>query len=278
MRAKAEGRDFQPVPLGVKANLATDNTVRQLDSGNVAGRLGGADPAVADETVVVTAHFDHLGIGVPKGGDAIYNGALDNASGCSVLLNLARALTTLRTPLRRSVLFLAVTAEESGLLGSAHYARNPTIPPKKLIANFNIDGVNMWGRSRDLQLVGHGKSSLTALAESVAARRGRKIVPDSEPDKGLFYRSDHFSFAKIGVPSAYFKAGTDFIERPDVKRRIQLAYTTVHYHQPSDQFDARWDLSGAVEDAQLLLECLVLAANAAEPPKWTPGDEFEGFR
>jgi Zn-dependent M28 family amino/carboxypeptidase len=276
LRAKAVTRDFRPVPLGVKASLATANTVRNLDSGNVAGRLQGTE--LPDEFVVVTAHFDHLGIGIPKGGDPIYNGALDNASGCAVLLNLARALTIHRTPLRRSVLFLAVTAEESGLLGSAYYARNPTVPPKKIVANFNIDGVNMWGRSRDIQLVGYGKNSLTALVSALAEKRGRKVVPDSEPDKGLFYRSDHFSFAKIGVPSAYFKSGTDFLERPDVKKRIQLSYTATHYHQPSDQFDDRWDLGGAVEDARLLLDCLVVTANAAEPPKWTTGDEFEKLR
>lgn len=278
LRAKAETRDFKPVPLGVKATLATANTVRSFESGNVAARRRGADPKVADETVVVTAHFDHLGIGPPKSGDTIYNGALDNASGCAMLVNVARALAGLEAPLRRSVLFLAVTGEESGLLGSAYYARNPTVPPKKIIANFNIDGVNHLGRTRDLQLVGFGKSSLTTLCQEVAARRGRTVVPDHEPSKGLFYRSDHFSFAKIGVPSAYFKAGTDFVDDPKTKRSVQLAYTTLHYHQPSDQFDSRWDLSGAVEDARLLLECLVLTANGAEPPKWTPGDEFEKLR
>jgi Zn-dependent M28 family amino/carboxypeptidase len=278
LRAKAETRDFRPVPLGVTASLTTANEVRKLESGNVAGILPGSDSALGGETVVVTAHFDHLGIGAPKGGDSIYNGALDNASGCAVLVNLAQALTRVKPLLNRSILFLAVTGEESGLLGSAWYARNPTIPAKKIVANFNIDGVNIWGRSRDLQLVGYGKSSLTELAQGIATRRGRKVVPDSEPDKGLFYRSDHFSFAKVGVPSAYFKAGTDFLDRPDVKKRIQLAYTATHYHQPSDQFDARWDLTGAVEDAQLLLECLVETANAREWPKWAAGDEFEKLR
>jgi Zn-dependent M28 family amino/carboxypeptidase len=278
LRAAAESRDFRPVPLGVTATLATRNEIRKIDSGNVLGRIPGRDPALAGDVIAISAHFDHLGIGAPKSGDPIYNGALDNASGCAVMLNLARVLASGSARPRRSVLFLAVTAEESGLLGSAYFARNPTVPPKRIVANFNVDGVNIWGRTRDLQMVGHGKNSLTALAEKVAERRGRKLVPDSEPDKGLFYRSDHFSFAQIGVPSAYFKAGTDFVDRPDVKRRVQLSYTALHYHQPSDQFDARWDLSGAVEDARLVLECVLECANADEAPRWTPGDEFEKAR
>jgi Zn-dependent M28 family amino/carboxypeptidase len=278
LRAKAETRDFKPVPLGVNATLATTNKVRHIESGNVIGRLQGSDPAVADEVVAVTAHFDHLGIGIPKQGDNIYNGALDNASGCAVLVNLAHALAPPSAPPRRSILFLAVTGEESGLLGSAFYVRNPTVPPKKIIANYNIDGINIWGKTRDVQMVGYGKNSLTALVQEVAALQGRKVVPDSEPDKGLFYRSDHFSFAKIGVPSAYFKSGTEFLDRPDVKNRVRLAYTALHYHQPSDQFDDRWDLGGAVDDAHLMLECLTRTANGAEAPKWTAGDEFEKLR
>lgn len=276
LRRRAEARDFKPVPLGVKVALATTNKIRRIQSGNVIGRKQGSDLRLEDEVVAVTAHFDHLGIGAPKQGDAIYNGALDNASGCAMLVNLARALSVEK--IRRSVLFLAVTAEESGLLGSAYYARNPTVPAKKIVANLNIDGINAFGKTRDLQLVGYGKSSLTRLVEDEAARQGRKVVPDSEPDKGLFYRSDHFSFAKIGVPSVYFKSGSDFVERPDVKRRIQLSYTGFHYHQPSDQFDDRWDLKGAVDDARLMLECLVRIANDSEAPRWAPGDEFEKLR
>jgi Zn-dependent M28 family amino/carboxypeptidase len=278
LRTRAEKRDFAPVPLGVKAGLALTNKVRQIESGNVIGRLQGADPAVADEVVAVTAHFDHLGIGAPKQGDPIYNGAMDNASGCAAMLNLVRALSHAAEPPRRSILFLAVTAEESGLLGSEYYARNPTVPPKKIVANFNIDGVNIWGRSRDLQMIGYGKNDLTALAQEVLERRGRRLAPDNKPDEGLYYRSDHFQFAKIGVPSAYFKGGSEFLERPAVKRRVQTAYTTFHYHQPSDQFDDRWDLAGAVEDTRAILECLVRTANAAVAPKWAPGDEFEKLR
>jgi Zn-dependent M28 family amino/carboxypeptidase len=211
-------------------------------------------------------------------GDSIYNGALDNATGCSALLNLAHAISLLQEAPKRSILFAAVTAEESGLLGSKFFAENPTIDRKKMIANFNIDGINIWGPTNDLGMVGHGKNSLTKLAEQVAARRGRVIRPDQETDKGLFYRSDHFNFARIGVPAAYFKAGNDFIVNGDTRRSVKAAYTALHYHQPSDQIDERWSLEGAVLDTQLILECLLITANASSVPTWTPGDEFEKLR
>lgn len=278
LRAQAETREFRPVPLGVKVNLATRNDVRRIDSGNIIARLEGSDESLKNEAVVVTAHFDHLGVGAPVKGDSIYNGALDNASGCSALVNIAMACSRLPVRPKRSLVFCAVTAEESGLLGSLYYSRHPTLPPKQIIANFNIDGINMWGKTTDLGMVGHGKNTLTALAESVALHRGRTIVPDAEPDKGLFYRSDHFNFARIGVPCAYFKAGSDFLERKEARRKVKNAYTTFHYHQPSDQYDDRWNLEGAAEDVRLILECLVRTANAAEAPKWTPGDEFEKAR
>lgn len=278
LRAAAEKRDFRPVPLGVTATLVTRNSVRTIESGNVVARLEGRDPALRDEAVVVTAHFDHLGIGRPVQGDSIYNGALDNASGCAALVNLALACARLPERPRRSLVFAAVTAEESGLLGSLHYSMHPTVPPKKIVANYNIDGINMWGPTRDVAMIGHGKNSLTALAAEVAKRRGRELVADPEVDKGLFYRSDHFNFARIGVPCAYFKAGGDFLDRSESRRKVKQAYTTFHYHQPSDAFDDRWNLDGAVEDLRLLLECLLRTANDDAAPSWTPGDEFEKAR
>lgn len=278
LRARAEKRDFVPVTLPVRASLSGTATSRTIPSGNVLGMLPGSDPELKDEVVVVTAHFDHLGKGREVRGDSIYNGALDNASGCSAMLNLARALSLMKTAPKRSILFAAVTAEESGLLGSKYFAENPTVPRKKMIANYNIDGINIWGVTKDLGMVGHGKNSLTALAEQVAARRGRVIKPDQEADKGLFYRSDHFSFARIGVPAAYFKAGGDFLENGDTRRSVKGAYTNLHYHQPSDQIDERWNLAGAVEDTRLILECLLHTANAKEAPTWTAGDEFEKLR
>ena len=275
LRARAERRDFKPVPLGVKARLSTRNSVRQLKSANVLGMIEGSDPALKSQVIVVTAHFDHLGVGRPVKGDRIYNGGLDNASGTAALLSLARACAALKEPPRRSLLFAAVTAEESGLLGSLWFARNPTVQRQQIIANFNIDGINIWGPTRDIGMIGHGKNSLTELVGEVAASRGRVLKPDAHPELGLFYRSDHFSFARIGVPAAFFKAGGDFIENKTGRSRIKSMYTTVHYHQPSDQYDERWNLDGAAEDSRLILECLLRAANADEQPRWTPGDEFE---
>jgi len=278
LRARAEKRDFTPVPLGVTVNLATDNRIRKIKSANVLGKLPGSDPAVSDEVVVVTAHFDHLGRGRPVRGDEIYNGALDNASGSAAMIALARACSALTKRPRRTILFTAVTAEESGLLGSLYFARNPTVPRRKMIANFNIDGINIWGPTRDIAMIGHGKNTLTDLATKVAKGRGRVLVANPDVDKGLFYRSDHFSFARVGVPSAYFKAGNDFLERGEVKRRVKLSYTGTRYHQPSDEFDARWNLQGAVQDTRLMLECILRVAEADEEPRWTKGDEFEKLR
>jgi Zn-dependent M28 family amino/carboxypeptidase len=278
LRAAAERRDFRPVSLGVTVSLATGNTVRTLESGNVLAVLPGSDPVLGPEVVVVTAHFDHLGIGRPRDGDAIYNGALDNASGVSAMLNLARAAAALPLPPRRSLLFAAVTAEESGLLGSLHLARNLPVPRERVIANLNIDGINIWGPTEDVGFIGHGKNSLTELAEEVARRRGRTLTPDKDLDKGYFYRSDHFNFARIGVPCAYFKAGGDFLENRASRRRVKAAYTTTLYHTPRDQFDERWNLEGGAQDTRFTLECLLRIANDEAPPTWTPGDEFEGRR
>jgi Zn-dependent M28 family amino/carboxypeptidase len=278
LRAKAETRAFQPVPLGVRVSMATRNAVRTLQSANVLGRLPGSDAAVRDQVILVTAHFDHLGIGRPEKGDRIYNGAMDNASGTAAMLTLARACAALPERPRRSILFAGLTGEESGLLGARYFARNPTVPAKQLVANFNIDGINVWGATHDVEMVGHGKNSLTALAEEVATRRGRTIKPDSEPDKGYFYRSDHFALAQIGVPAAYFKAGSDFLENPEGRKRVKASYLIFFYHRPADQFDRRWKLDGAVLDLRLMLECMLRVAGDDEPPRWTAGDEFEKLR
>jgi hypothetical protein len=265
-----------PVALGVKLDLSIANAVREFRSANVVGAVRGSDPALADQYVVVTAHFDHLGIGKPRGDDAIYNGAVDNASGCAGALSLARAIAADRP--RRSVLFAFVTAEESGLLGSQHFCAQPTVPADRMVANYNVDGLNVWGATRDLEFIGYGKNSLSALAERIAATRGRTITPDSNPDLGLFYRSDHFNFARIGVPAAYFKAGREFYDRPEDRRRMKNSYTTVHYHQPTDELAAWWNFEGAVADLELIHECLLATANADDVPTWTPGDEFEKAR
>jgi len=277
LRARAEKAPIAPVPLGVTLDLAIANTVRELPSGNVVGVLPGSDLALRDQHVIVTAHWDHLGIGKPRGDDAIYNGAVDNASGCAGMLALARAAASAPRP-RRSLLFVAVTAEESGLLGSQWFARNPTVPAASLIANFNVDGLNVWGPTHDIEFIGHGKNSLTALASEIAKAHGRRIEPDSNPDLGLFYRSDHFNFARIGVPAAYFKAGKDFLDRPEDRKRMKASYTTVHYHQPTDEIAPWWNLDGAVGDLQILLECMLRVANDDAVPTWTAGDEFANVK
>ncbi|HEB52655.1 MAG TPA: M28 family peptidase [bacterium] len=277
LRARAELGNQPPVPLGVKVELAIENKVRQMQSANVLGVLPGTDPKLKDEYVVLTAHFDHLGIGKPRGDDAIYNGAVDNASGCAGLLALARAAAALPER-RRSMLFLAVTAEESGLLGSKYYTENPTVDRKRLVANVNVDGLNVWGPTKDIEFVGYGKNTLSDTAAAIAAARGRVIEPDSHPDRGYFYRSDHFNFARIGVPAAYFKAGSEFLDQPQGRRRMKASYTTVHYHQPSDELAKWWNFAGAVDDMQVLFRLLAVTCNADAAPTWTPGDEFEKLR
>ena len=277
LRTKAETRAFSPVPLGVRVDLALGNDLRELQSANVLARLPGSDPTLSSEVVVVTAHFDHLGIAKPRNGDEIYNGALDNATGTAGILALARACSMLDPAPGRSILFAAVTAEESGLLGSKWLAQHLPCATDKVVANYNIDGLNIWGPTHDIEFIGYGKNSLTELATKVAVGRNRKVQPDANPDLGLFYRSDHFNFARIGVPAAYFKAGREFLDRPADRRRMKASYTAVHYHQPSDEMAAWWNLEGAVNDLQLIFECLRLTCD--EPaPTWTPGDEFEKLR
>lgn len=277
LRARAEKGNQAPVPLGVTVNLAITNEVREMESANVIGVLPGTDPQLKHEHVVLTAHFDHLGIGKPRRGDNIYNGAVDNASGCAGMLALARAAALLPER-RRSILFLAVTAEESGLLGSKYYAEHPTVNKKLLVANVNIDGLNVWGPTKDIEFVGYGKNSLSDLASKIAAARGREIRPDSQPDRGYFYRSDHFNFARIGVPAAYFKAGKEFLDQPAARKRMKASYIAVHYHQPTDQLAKWWNFEGAVADMQVLFQLLVQTANGDTAPTWTPGDEFEKLR
>lgn len=277
LRARAEKGNQPPIALGVTVDLAIQNDVREMQSANVVAVLPGTDPQLQDEYVVMTAHFDHLGIGRPVRDDTIYNGAVDNASGCAGMLALARAAALLPER-RRSMLFLAVTAEESGLLGSQYYAEHPTVDKKQLIANVNVDGLNIYGMTKDIEFVGYGKNTLSDVATQIAAARGREIRPDSSPDKGIFYRSDHFNFARIGVPSAYFKGGKEFLDRPTERKRMKMSYETTHYHQPSDEIAKWWKFDGAVSDMRILFQLLVQTANADSVPTWTPGDEFAKLR
>jgi Zn-dependent M28 family amino/carboxypeptidase len=278
----AKRRDFRPVPLGVETTLRFTNRLEQVETGNVLALLPGSDPALADEVVVYTAHHDHLGVAEPNAeGDAIYNGARDNAAGTAAVLAIARAFTALPPAdrPRRSVLFLLVAAEEQGLLGSEHYARNPTFPPGKIAANVNLDAPGIWGRTRDVTYIGYGKSSLDAVIETVAKLQGRVVRGDQAPDRGSFYRSDQFSFARIGVPALYIDNGTELLGKTAEEAKALMAtWDEQHYHQASDELDASWDFSGMVEDSQLAFLCGLLIANRVDLPHWNPGDEFAAAR
>jgi Zn-dependent M28 family amino/carboxypeptidase len=279
LKKQALSRDFKPVPLGLKASFAIRNTLRTIDSQNVVAKLEGSDPKLKDESVVYSAHWDHLGIGPDVKGDRIYNGALDNASGVSAVLEIAKAFTNIQPAPRRSILFLMVTAEEKGLLGSEYYSLNPLYPLNRTLANINIDGVNQWGRTKDVTVIGLGASDLDDYLRVAAAEQGRTLAPDAEPEKGFYYRSDHFNFAKQGVPALDPDAGVDYIGKPpDYGKQKREEYTGTDYHAPSDQVKPDWDLSGAVEDAQLFFAVGYRVANADKYPEWKAGNEFKAKR
>ena len=279
LKKQALTRDFKPVSLGLKASLALANTLRTIDSRNVVAKLEGSDARLKDEYVVYSAHWDHLGVGAPVKGDRIYNGALDNASGVASVLEIARAFTKVQPPPKRSILFLMVTAEEQGLLGSQYYSLNPLYPLVKTAANINIDGVNQWGRTKDLTVVGMGASNLDEYLRVAAAEQGRTLRGDPEPEKGFYYRSDHFNFAKQGVPALDPDAGIDYVGRSaDYGKKKRDQYNNVDYHAPSDQVKPDWDLSGAADDDQLLFAVGYRVANAATRPEWTAGNEFKAKR
>jgi Zn-dependent M28 family amino/carboxypeptidase len=276
----AKSRDFKPVPLGIRTSLSFDTELSRVQTANVAGLLPGSDPKLKDEVVIYSAHHDHLGIGeADKSGDRIYNGAQDNAAGCAQLLAIARAMAALPEKPRRSIMMLFVAAEEQGLLGSLYYALHPTVPAGRIAANINYDGGNIWGATKDVTLIGMGKSSLDAVAKAVAARQNRTLKPDQFADRGYYYRSDQFSFAKIGVPALYFDNGTEVIGKPEgwAKKQIE-EWTEKQYHQPSDELEGTWTFNGMVEDAKLGFYSGWLIAQAEEMPRWNAGDEFEAAR
>ncbi len=281
LRAAAASREFVPVPLGVLASTSFTNAVAKKATANVLGLLRGSDSKLAEEWVVLTAHHDHLGLksdGKP-GEDVIYNGAVDNASGVSAMLVVARALASQGKPPKRSVLFAAVAAEEQGLLGSQFLVEHPPVPPGRMAANVNIDGLNIWGRTKDVSVIGYGKTSIDAVLSQLAKAQGRVVKPDALSDRGFFYRSDQFNFAKIGVPAAYFSSGHAFVDRPENWGREQREkWEQTHYHQPTDELLASWDLTGAVEDVKLVYQLTVKLADTPAMPSWTRGDEFEVAR
>jgi Zn-dependent M28 family amino/carboxypeptidase len=281
LRASAESRSFRPVPLGVRLSFALANTIERKESGNVVGRIPGADPKLSGEAVVYTAHHDHFGIkaGPRPEDDAIYNGAVDNASGVASILSVASAFAELDKPPRRTVYFAFVAAEEQGLLGSQYFVAHPPVPVGKIATNINIDSASWFGKARDVSLIGLGKSSLDADVIAVAKSQGRSVKADQFPDRGTFYRSDQFNFARAGVPAAYVKFGTDVIGKPAGYGKEQVeAYEKNTYHQPADEYRESYDFSGAVEDARLAFLLGLRVADADAMPLWRKGDEFEAAR
>jgi Zn-dependent M28 family amino/carboxypeptidase len=274
LRRDAESRSFRPVETGIDLDISFTNTVEQLESQNVVGLIRGAGDQAKREHILLSAHWDHLGIGPAVNGDSIYNGALDNASGTANLLAIARALAHGQQPLR-SVLVAFVTAEESGLLGSEYLALNPLVPTEQIVANLNVDGGNVLGETRDLTVLGDTKSSLGPQLAALIQPQGLRISPDAFPERGYFYRSDHFAFAKVGVPSVSIGEGDDFIGRPSGWGKEQAEdYTTKRYHQPADEYDPTWDLRGAVQLSNIVLELTRALANSRVWPTWNADAEF----
>jgi Peptidase family M28/PA domain len=280
LQEAAKSKAFTPIPLGVTTSFRFDNEIERVTTANVFGVLPGRGPEHSDEYVVVSAHHDHLGVGKPDAnGDAVYNGALDNAAGVAQVLGIAKALAEDPNPPRRSILVLFPAAEEAGLLGSQFFAEHLPIASGKIAANVNFDGGNIWGRTRDVTQVGRGKSSIDTVLDQLAQSEGRIVKPDQFPDRGSFYRSDQFNFAKIGVPALYLKTGTDFVGRAaDWGKEQILSFEAHRYHQPSDQLDSSWTFDGMVADANLAFRAVTELANAEQPPSWVPGDEFEAVR
>lgn len=278
LRAKAASRDFQPVALNLKGKLNLKSEVKRVEAPNVAGILPGRDPKLRDEYVVYSAHWDHLGVGAPdKTGDTIYNGAVDNASGDASVLAIAEALSKLppaQRP-RRSSLFLFTTAEEQGLLGSEWYSKHPLVPVKKTAANVNLDSMNVLGVTQDFIPLGAERSTLKAVVEAVARERGMQVSPDARPEQGSFYRSDHFPFAKVGVPSISLKEGNNYVGHSKEWGEEQFkAYNTAHYHQPSDEYSDSWDFRGMIQEAEIAMAIGRRIADDPQMPRFNPDDEF----
>ena len=276
-KRRAADRGFTPMPLGVRGSLRVRNELRRIDSQNVAARIEGRE--APDETVMYVAHWDHMGVDPTLDGDRIFNGAADNATGTAGLVEIARAFMQAPEPPRRSVLFLAVTAEEQGLLGSRHYAENPLYPAAQTVAALNMDVLNQWGRTRDVTIVGMGQSELDDVAAEVAARLGRTLAPDPEPEKGFYYRSDHFSFARAGIPAFYADPGVEYLDKPEgygLEKRTE--YTANDYHKVSDEVKPDWDLSGAIEDLTFLYHMGARLAAGGEWPAWSETSEFRAIR
>ncbi len=274
--AQASKPGFKPVPLNLKLSTNLHATATFNKSHNVIGKITGTTHP--DEYIIYTAHWDHLGVGKPdETGDSIYNGALDNASATAGLIELARAFK--KSKPERTVVFLSVTAEEQGLWGSAYYAQNPIYPLNKTVANINMDGLNYVGKTNDIIVVGRGQSELEDLLQQQAEKLNRQVAFETHPEAGYYYRSDHFNFAKVGVPSLFTSSGIDVIGKgKEFGQKAEDEYTEKHYHRPSDQFNDSWNLEGGLEDLKLFFAVGHALANEATWPGWKEGSEFKAIR
>jgi len=274
LRAQAATREFRPVATGITMDLGLESTVQRVSSENVVGVVRGRDPQLSKQYVALTAHWDHLGIGTPVNGDSIYNGAFDNASGVASVLAIAR-FAAAQPPAKRSFLFLLVTGEESGLLGSAYFAQNPTVPLSQIAANINVDETNFSGRTRDLVALGENKSSLGPQLGAMLRTEGMHLTPKEHPEAGHFYRSDHFSLAKAGVPAITIEKGLDFVGRPKEWGLAQVDdYDAHRYHQPSDEYRSDLNLAGAVQMTDVIYRFARRVADAPGLPTWNADAEF----
>ena len=275
----ADSPDFAPMPLnGITLDVDLTSSYSNMSSTNVVGKIGGNDRALKDEYVIFSSHHDHLGITYPVEGDSINNGAIDNASGVAAMLELAGAMTEIEEGLRRTTLFMFVGAEEMGLLGSLYWSRNPSVHPGKVSANFNMDSMQPYGETSDFVLIGYRRNSLTEAFQKHAEAAGRTIIPDQAPEQGLFYRSDHFSYARVGIPAIFPNAGSDYLNKPEGFAEETARVTASNYHAVSDEINEYWDTSGAAADAQLIFRTAIDVINRDEMMEWVDGDEFKAVR
>src|SRR6266480_908010 len=278
LKKSAITKDFRPVALNAKANIEIKQALRSFKSHNVIGEFEGADPKLKDEYIIYTAHWDHLGHHPELQGDQIFNGAVDNASGDAAVIALASAFPKAGSPPRRSILFMCTTAEEAGLLGAKFYAEHPLYPLEKTLVDINLDSMNVWGKARDIEDLSLGFSTVDDLLAAAAKQQGRSAIPDSRPDKGKIYRADNFEFSKVGLPSLYIGKGEHLLSRPETAPLRSDEFDSTDYHQVTDEVRPDWDLSGCVQDVQLLFEVGFELANGDKFPEWKPGSEFKPKR
>jgi Zn-dependent M28 family amino/carboxypeptidase len=276
LMASAQAKGFKPVSLGLTVSTVMKYSIRRMETHNVIGVLRGSDSKLKEEYVTFSAHHDHLGIGPSVDGDSIYNGALDNASGVSMMLAVAEEFGAMKVKPKRSLLFAAVAAEEKNLLGSQYFAEHSTVPLASLAANINIDGMNIWGKTNDVICLGAERSTLEKDVEATAKIMGQVVRPDAFPEQGSFYRSDHFSFAKIGIPALSLRSGAEYIGKPATYgKEVSDEFNKKHYHQPSDELRDDWNYEGAIQQGEFAARLAQRLANAVSMPKWNKGDEFE---